>query len=184
LLRLHRRSDLPFARFLYQGPPVYRLSVRPLNKPQRSRHEHEILMPKFWPAFCFRGLLISNTLILASFGPLRDHRAPHTGLVIVCRALCYGMFSSLQYTTYTLTYADISEEQTSNASSIASTMQQMSISFGVATRGWPPCISFLLTFIPPAGNDSRHPPCAPCSSAVHHVVHDHLPQMKSVTAAV
>ncbi len=33
----------------------------------------------------------------------------------------------------TLVYADITEEQTSRASSIASTMQQMSISFGVAT---------------------------------------------------
>jgi glycine/D-amino acid oxidase-like deaminating enzyme len=35
----------------------------------------------------------------------------------------------------TLVYADISDEQTSNASSIASTMQQMSISFGVACAG-------------------------------------------------
>jgi hypothetical protein len=35
----------------------------------------------------------------------------------------------------TLVYADVTEEQTSNASSIASTMQQMSISFGVAAAG-------------------------------------------------
>ena len=33
----------------------------------------------------------------------------------------------------TLAYADITEEQASSASTIASTMQQMSISFGVAT---------------------------------------------------
>src|SRR5437016_11843063 len=33
----------------------------------------------------------------------------------------------------TLAYADVTEEQTSGASTIASTMQQMSISFGVAT---------------------------------------------------
>ena len=33
----------------------------------------------------------------------------------------------------TLVYADVTEEQTSSASSIASTMQQMSISFGVAS---------------------------------------------------
>ena len=33
----------------------------------------------------------------------------------------------------TLVYADVTEEQTSGASSIASTTQQMSISFGVAT---------------------------------------------------
>ena len=45
-------------------------------------------------------------------------------------------FTSLQYTSMnTLVYADITEEQTSNASSIASTMQQMSISFGVASAG-------------------------------------------------
>ncbi|MGB8850819.1 MAG: hypothetical protein WCC76_13960, partial [Candidatus Acidiferrales bacterium] len=33
----------------------------------------------------------------------------------------------------TLVYADVSEEQESGASSIASTMQQMAISFGVAS---------------------------------------------------
>ena len=33
----------------------------------------------------------------------------------------------------TLVYADVSEEQESSASSIASTMQQMAISFGVAS---------------------------------------------------
>ena len=33
----------------------------------------------------------------------------------------------------TLVYADVAGEQTSSASSIASTMQQMSVSFGVAT---------------------------------------------------
>ncbi len=33
----------------------------------------------------------------------------------------------------TLVYADVTEEETSSASTIASTMQQMSISFGVAS---------------------------------------------------
>jgi MFS family permease len=54
----------------------------------------------------------------------------------VLQAFCYGAFTSLQYTSMnTLVYADITDEQTSNASSIASTMQQMSISFGVAAAG-------------------------------------------------
>jgi hypothetical protein len=35
----------------------------------------------------------------------------------------------------TLVYADITEEEVSNASSIASTVQQLSISFGVAAAG-------------------------------------------------
>ena len=34
----------------------------------------------------------------------------------------------------TLVYADVTDEQTSSASTIASTVQQMSISFGVAAR--------------------------------------------------
>jgi len=56
--------------------------------------------------------------------------------VIVLLAFFYGAFTSLQYTSMnTLVYADITEEETSSASSIASTMQQMSISFGVASAG-------------------------------------------------
>jgi hypothetical protein len=52
----------------------------------------------------------------------------------VLQAFCFGFFTSLQYTSMnTLVYADVSAGQTSNASTIASTMQQMSISFGVAT---------------------------------------------------
>jgi len=55
---------------------------------------------------------------------------------IVLQAFFYGAFTSLQYTSMnTLVYADITENDTSSASSIASTMQQMSISFGVATAG-------------------------------------------------
>jgi hypothetical protein len=56
--------------------------------------------------------------------------------VIVLQAFLYGAFTSLQYTSMnTLVYADITEKETSNASSIASTLQQMSISFGVAAAG-------------------------------------------------
>jgi FtsH-binding integral membrane protein len=56
--------------------------------------------------------------------------------LIALLAFVYGAFTSLQYTSMnTLVYADITEEQTSNASSIASTIQQMSISFGVAAAG-------------------------------------------------
>ena len=52
---------------------------------------------------------------------------------MVAQGFCFGFFSSLQYTSMnTLVYADITEQQASAASSIASTMQQMSMSFGVA----------------------------------------------------
>ena len=97
----------------------------------------KFLMPKILARVGFRGVLISNTVILGLFLLLFATIGLRTPVwVIVLLAFCYGMFSSLQYTSMnTLTYADISEEQTSSASSIASTMQQMSISFGVASAG-------------------------------------------------
>ena len=95
------------------------------------------LMPGLLRRVGYRGVLISNTLILgvllmafATIGP----RTP--AWVIVLQAFLYGAFTSLQYTSMsTLVYADIEKEDTSSASSIASTMQQMSISFGVAAAG-------------------------------------------------
>ena len=97
----------------------------------------KFLMPKILARVGFRGVLISNTVILGVLLMLFATIGVGTPVwLIVLQAFCYGTFSSLQYTSMnTLTYADISEEQTSNASSIASTMQQMSISFGVASAG-------------------------------------------------
>ena len=53
--------------------------------------------------------------------------------LIVLQAFTLGFFTSMQYTSMnTLVYADVTPTQTSGASTIASTVQQMSISFGVA----------------------------------------------------
>src|SRR6202041_2642929 len=97
----------------------------------------KFLMPKVLARVGYRGVLISNPVILGLLLLLFATIGLRTPVwVIVLQAFCYGTLSSLQYTSMnTLTYADISEEQTSNASSIASTMQQMSISFGVASAG-------------------------------------------------
>jgi EmrB/QacA subfamily drug resistance transporter len=97
----------------------------------------KFLMPKLLARVGFRGVLISNTVILGLLLMLFATIGLGTPVwLIVIQAFCYGAFSSLQYTSMnTLTYADISEPQTSSASSIASTMQQMSISFGVAAAG-------------------------------------------------
>ena len=97
----------------------------------------KFLMPKILARVGYRGVLISNTVILGLFLLLFGTIGLHTPVwVIALQAFCYGTFSSLQYTSMnTLAYADIDEEQTSSASSIASTMQQMSISFGVASAG-------------------------------------------------
>ena len=80
-------------------------------------------------------MLISNTVILGLFILLFATIGVGTPVwLIVAQAFCFGFFTSLQYTSMnTLAYADITEEETSGASSIASTMQQVSMSFGVAS---------------------------------------------------
>src|SRR5580698_2467777 len=95
----------------------------------------KMTMPRIIARLGYRGVLVSNTLILGLLILLFATIGVGTPVwEIAALAFCYGFFSSLQYTCLnTLVYADVNTEQTSNASSIASTTQQMSISFGVAT---------------------------------------------------
>ena len=95
----------------------------------------KMTMPRILTRLGYRAVLISNTVILGLLILLLATIGVGTPVwLIVAQAFCFGFFSSLQYTSMnTLVYADINEEQASKASSIASTMQQMSISFGVAT---------------------------------------------------
>jgi EmrB/QacA subfamily drug resistance transporter len=97
----------------------------------------KFFLPRILTRVGYRGVLISNTVILGLLLLLFATVGLRTPVwVIALQAFCYGAFTSLQYTSMnTLVYADVTEEQTSNASSIASTMQQMSISFGVASAG-------------------------------------------------
>jgi MFS family permease len=97
----------------------------------------KFLIPRILDRVGYRGVLISNTVILGLLLMLFATVGLTTPLwVIVLQAFCYGAFTSLQYTSMnTLVYADIDEDKTSNASSIASTIQQMSISFGIAAAG-------------------------------------------------
>src|ERR1700722_3220279 len=94
----------------------------------------KVFMQRILTRLGYRGVLISNTLILGVLLALFATIGAGTPVwVIVMLAFLYGGFTSLQYTSMnTLVYADIEEKDTSNASSIASTAQQMSISFGVA----------------------------------------------------
>jgi hypothetical protein len=97
----------------------------------------KLLMPPLLKKIGYRGVLISNTLILGALLIVFATIGLGTPVwVIVLQAFFYGAFTSLQYTSMnTLVYADITEKETSDASSIASTFQQMSISFGVAAAG-------------------------------------------------
>ncbi|MEO8428173.1 MAG: hypothetical protein ABI651_13770 [Verrucomicrobiota bacterium] len=95
----------------------------------------KLTMPVILKRFGYRGVLISNTvmlgLLIMLFATI-DARTPIW--LVVAQVFAFGFFPSLQYTSMnTLAYADIASDQTSSASTIASTMQQMSVSFGVAT---------------------------------------------------
>ncbi len=95
----------------------------------------KLTMPRILARFGFRAVLVSNTLLIGLQILLFANIGMRTPVwLIVAEVFCYGFFTSLQYTSMnTLVFADISDEQASAASSIASTMQQMAISFGVAS---------------------------------------------------
>jgi EmrB/QacA subfamily drug resistance transporter len=92
-------------------------------------------MPGILARFGYKFVLVSNTIILGLLIFLFATIGARTPVwLIVAQVFTYGFFTSLQYTSMnTLVYADVTEEETSSASTIASTLQQMSISFGVAS---------------------------------------------------
>ena len=81
-----------------------------------------------------RTLLMVNTVLLG--GMLASYSLVSPGVptaVLVVMTLAQGFFSSLQFTCMnSLVYADLPDEAASRAGSIASTAQQLSLSFGVA----------------------------------------------------
>src|SRR5271170_7965755 len=95
----------------------------------------KITMPGILRRFGYRRVLISNTVMLGLLIVLFATIGAGTPVwLIVAQVFVFGFFTSLQYTSMnTLVYADVTEQQASSASTIASTMQQMSFSFGVAT---------------------------------------------------
>lgn len=85
--------------------------------------------------FGYKRLLITNTffvgLIIWSYQLIDLHTSP---FVIAAMTFMFGFLISLQFSSMnSMAYADISAEQLSNATVIASTMQQICQSFGVAT---------------------------------------------------
>jgi EmrB/QacA subfamily drug resistance transporter len=91
-------------------------------------------MPKILSRFGFRRVLLVNTvaigLVIVLFMTI-DVGIPVS--LIVLMAFVLGFVSSMQYTSMnTLVFADLSDADASAGSSISSTVQQMSMSFGVA----------------------------------------------------
>src|SRR5271166_1480837 len=95
----------------------------------------KLAMPLILRRFGYRRVLIVNTvalgLMISLFATI-DAATP--AWLIVMMAFTYGFLTSLQYTSMnTLAYADVGEREASGASTIASTVQQMAVSYGIAT---------------------------------------------------
>jgi EmrB/QacA subfamily drug resistance transporter len=95
----------------------------------------KLTMPVILKRFGYRRVLITNTVVLGlmifMFSTI-DVGTPVWAIVLM--AFTYGFLTSLQYTSMnTLAYADVNEGEASGASTIASTVQQLAVSFGVAT---------------------------------------------------
>lgn len=94
----------------------------------------KMTMPRILAHFGYRTVLVSNTVLLGLMIMLFATIGAATPVwLIVLQVFCFGFVTSMQYTSMnTLAYADVTEQQSSSASTIASTLQQMSISFGIA----------------------------------------------------
>ncbi len=114
----------------------------------------KFFLPRILALVGYRTILILNTLVVGIWVMLFATIGPQTPIwLIVIQALAYGAMTSLQYTSMnTLAYADVPPAKASGASTIASTMQQLSVSFGVAAAG-------LMTvfFLPVAAIQNRLP---------------------------
>jgi len=94
----------------------------------------KMIVPRILARFGYRTVLLGNTLILGvlimGFATI-DVGTPAWHIAL--QDFILGFFTSTQYTSMnTLVYADVTVQETSAASTIASTGQQMSISFGIA----------------------------------------------------
>lgn len=102
----------------------------------------KFVAPRVLARFGYRRVLTMNTVMIGVVVCLFATVGPGTPVaLIVLLGLAMGFFNSLQYTSMnSMAYADIDAADSSMASTIASSMQQMSMSFGLACgsliAGW------------------------------------------------
>ncbi|TXH72890.1 MAG: DHA2 family efflux MFS transporter permease subunit [Thiobacillus sp.] len=102
----------------------------------------KIIAPRVLARFGYRRILIVNTVMIGAVISLFSLVNPATPIaLIVLLGLSLGFFNSLQFTSMnSMAYADIDTPDSSMASTIASSLQQMSMSFGLACgsliAGW------------------------------------------------
>jgi EmrB/QacA subfamily drug resistance transporter len=95
----------------------------------------KMTVPHILARFGYRRVLLWNTALMGGLIALFSTIGPGTPVwQILVQGFLFGFCSSLQYGSMnTLVYADVGDGDASMASTIASTLQQMSMSFGVAT---------------------------------------------------
>lgn len=102
----------------------------------------KIIAPRVLARFGYRHVLTMNTVMIGVVISLFSLVSPATPIaLIVLLGLSMGFFNSLQFTSMnSMAYADIDPPDSSMASTIASSLQQMSMSFGLACgsliAGW------------------------------------------------
>ncbi|HXY97318.1 MAG TPA: DHA2 family efflux MFS transporter permease subunit [Steroidobacteraceae bacterium] len=94
----------------------------------------KMTMPRILARFGYRAVLVFNTVMLGVMILTFATIGAATPLWLMgAQLFAFGFFSSLQFTSMnTLVYADVSGAAASDASTIASTGQQLSLSFAVA----------------------------------------------------
>ena len=121
----------------------------------------KVISRRMLKRFGFRNVLVVNTVLIGAVISAWSLVGPGTPLaLIVAFGLLLGLFNSLQFSSMNaMAYADIDKPDAAAASTLASTMQQMSMSFGLA------CGSLLTGFYlsdPAQGN------ALAVTSALHH----------------
>jgi Na+/melibiose symporter-like transporter len=118
-------------------------------------------MPRMLNSLGYRKVLLFNTVAIGAMILLFITIGPGTPVwVNAAEQFFFGLFASVQFIGMnTLAFADLQDVDQSNGSSISSTVQQMSMSFGVA-------IASLATIVFLGG--SRHPAPAAMVRGIHH----------------
>jgi EmrB/QacA subfamily drug resistance transporter len=121
----------------------------------------KVMSSRLLRRFGYRQVLVVNTVLIAAGIACYSFVGPAAPIwVIVVMGLALGLFNSLQFSSLnTMAYADIEAVDASMASTIASTLQQMSLSFGLATASL--ITIFFLAELP----QSDH---AAVTNALHH----------------
>ncbi|GAB3406308.1 DHA2 family efflux MFS transporter permease subunit [Massilia agilis] len=94
----------------------------------------KLIAPRVLGRFGYRQVLVVNTVCIGLTIGLFALVGPGTPTaIIIAIGLLQGFFNSLQFSSMnTLAYADVGQKDTSMASTISSSLQQLSMSFGLA----------------------------------------------------